>query len=90
MAKGFVDPRSPFAGMAGDAIADDWGKKAADLARTAGKTVDIGSVEDWLDQSEPYDVKQLKATDSAVWHDLRDRAAGRAETHAQFMAIWRG
>jgi hypothetical protein len=89
MTQVFVDPQTPFADMARDAAAEEWGKQAANLAKAAGQSVDVGSVDHWLDQSERADDRLLQTTNPEGYRDRRDRAASRAQAHAQLMAIWR-
>jgi len=89
MTRDFVDPQSPFTEMARNAVADAWGKQAADLAKAAGQHVDDGSIDNWLDQSELADHRQLQAIDPAGYQDLRNRAIDRAYVHAKLVAIWR-
>jgi hypothetical protein len=80
---GFIDLQSIFANLCREGSASEWGKRAADRAKAAGKRCDADSVNYWLDQSETEVERQLRSSDRERWQSLRDDAAGWASKHAE-------
>jgi hypothetical protein len=55
-----------------DSHADQWAKRAVDMAKVAHQITDDTSVQRWLDEAESQDVTQLRSENPALWRELRD------------------
>lgn len=88
MAQGFIDPQSEFAVSVRKAAAADWGKRAVDLAKAAGQSVDAASLGHWLDQAEPQEAKALRTANPGLHREQYDEAAVAAQEFASIEGIW--
>ncbi len=88
MAKGFIDPQSDFAVTVRQAAAAEWGKRAVDLAKAAGQSVDAASLDHWVAQAESQETRALKATNPALYQERYDEAATKAQQFATIEGMW--
>jgi hypothetical protein len=88
MARGFIDPESDLATTARRVAAAEWGKRAVDLAKAAGQSVDAASLDHWLAEAEPQEARDLRTANPVLYQERHDEAAIAVQEFATIEGVW--
>ena len=88
MTQGFIDPNSDFASIIEKGAAGEWGKRAIELAKAEGVSVDRHSLDQWLRKAELESERQLRTTAPELYRNRLTAAAVAAEQIASVEGLW--